>query len=73
MLYKTALTDSQGRFTFSAIGPGVYKIFAWSSIPSGGPYLNPDFITRFEGHGFPVDVQNNVSLTGIGVPLIPNQ
>jgi hypothetical protein len=73
MLYKNGVTDSQGRFTFSAINPGVYKIFAWSGIPPGAPYLNSEFIARFEGRGFPVDVQNDVPLTGIAVPLIPNQ
>jgi Carboxypeptidase regulatory-like domain len=49
-LYKTAVTDQNGRFTIRGIAPGDYKIFAWEVLEQFS-YFDPDVILRFESRG----------------------
>ena len=67
-LYKTALADASGRFRFTAVAPGDYKVFAWSFAETGA-WFDPDFLKRFEDRGSPVRVNagaaSNVNLPGI--------
>jgi hypothetical protein len=37
-LYKTAVSDTSGAFTFRGIPPGEYKVFAWEAIESFGHF-----------------------------------
>src|SRR4030095_10056097 len=45
-LYKSAVTDSSGRFRFQGIATGDYLVFAWSDVETGA-WQNPDFMRPF--------------------------
>jgi hypothetical protein len=46
-LFRTATTDEQGRYEFSAVPPGKYKIFAWEN-PEPGIWFAPGFLKSYE-------------------------
>jgi hypothetical protein len=48
--YRSALTDSQGRFTFANLPPGEYKLFAWDDVESGA-WTDPEFLKPIEAKG----------------------
>jgi len=68
-LYKTAVTDQNGRFTMMGITPGEYKLFGWNGLE---PYrfMDPDFISKFESDSTPVHVDES-SAQAIQVRMIP--
>jgi hypothetical protein len=68
-LYKTAVTDQNGRFSMMGITPGDYKLFGWNGLE---PYrfMDPDFISKFESDGTPVHVDES-SAQAIQVRMIP--
>ena len=49
-LYRTASTDSLGRFSMDGIPPGVYKLFASYDVESGA-WQDPDFLRQYEERG----------------------
>jgi hypothetical protein len=55
--YKAAITDAAGRFAFSNVRPGDYKLFAWEAIEPFS-YLDPDVLQRYESEGTPVRVDD---------------
>ena len=66
MAYRSAVSDANGRFVITNAAPGGYKLFAWSSIPSGA-YFNATFLSRYEDGGKPVNIDQastvNAALT----------
>jgi hypothetical protein len=70
-LYKFLVTGSDGRFRFSEIPPGDYKLFAWDDIETGA-WENAEFVRPFEMRGQPVRVTENskdsLTLTVIYTP-----
>ena len=54
--YKTTLAGPAGSFSFRGVPPGVYQLFAWESVPDTA-WLNPEFMTRWEGRGQVVSVE----------------
>lgn len=54
-LYSTATSDTQGRFTFTGVSPGNYKVFAWESVTPGA-YFNERFLASSEDRGRFVNV-----------------
>ena len=57
-LFKSAKTNS-GPFRFEKVPPGEYKLFALTE-ENGDPYLDPEFIQKYENRGAPVSVQGNM-------------
>lgn len=49
-LYRTTVTDQNGRFTLSNIPPGNYKLFSWEALQQSG-YFNSDVMKQFEAQG----------------------
>jgi hypothetical protein len=49
-LFKTAVTDQNGRFTFRGITPGNYRIFAWEGLEANS-YFDPDVLSQYEQQG----------------------
>jgi hypothetical protein len=68
-VYFSVPTDQNGRFSFSNVPPGSYKLFAWEDIP-GGAYQDPDYIQRFEDRGQILKVDAGAS-TDAQVTVIP--
>jgi hypothetical protein len=68
-LYRTATTDSNGRFSLAAVAPGDYRIFAWESMEEFG-WFDPDTISRAENQSRAVHV-TETSSEAVDVRLIP--
>jgi len=56
--YKTARTDSSGRYVIHGIAPGKYKLFAWDSIPEYA-YFSKEIQDRFNRYGTSVTISEN--------------
>jgi len=68
-LFKTVLTDQNGRFSFRGVPPGDYKIFAWEAIEQFS-YYDSDVVQRFESKGKPIHV-NESDKANAEVKIIP--
>jgi hypothetical protein len=57
-LYKS-VKSSNGAFLFEKVPPGDYRLFAWSedTIDNGGPWLDPEYLRKYEDRATPVRVQ----------------
>jgi hypothetical protein len=66
-LYRTGISDLNGRFELRAIAPGIYHLFAWSEL-EGAAYRNADFMKPFEGRGKPVRIEKD-GLISVNVQL----
>jgi 5-hydroxyisourate hydrolase-like protein (transthyretin family) len=49
-LYKSAVTDRTGRFTFTDIEPGEYRLFAFEVLETGAEF-DPEFMKAYEPQG----------------------
>jgi len=65
---KTASSDSSGRFEFSNVPPGSYRLFAFESIERG-VWQDPERMRPFEGRGVAIRVEDG-GKASIDVPLI---
>ena len=54
-LYKSAQTDTFGKFRFERIPPGDYRVFAWEDVVSGA-WQNPEFLRVYEDRGKPIQI-----------------
>jgi len=57
-LYKS-IRAGNGVFHFQKVPPGDYKLFVWSedTIDNGGPWLDPEYLRRYEDRATPVRIQ----------------
>lgn len=55
-LFKTATTDAQGRYTFSSVAPGDYRLAAFEFLEPGAAQ-DPDFLRAFESKAEKVSIQ----------------
>jgi len=60
MYYDRTTIDDKGRFTFSGIAPGEYKVFAFEQLADGAEQ-NPEFIARYETLGQSVMVNSSTT------------
>ncbi|HET9218288.1 MAG TPA: carboxypeptidase-like regulatory domain-containing protein [Terriglobia bacterium] len=49
-LYKSVLTDAEGRFEFQGVPPGEYLLLAWNNVEPGA-WMNADFLKPYEDRG----------------------
>jgi hypothetical protein len=61
-LFRSATTDSAGRYEFRGIPPGNYKVFAWEDIESKS-WMEPAYLRVFEDLGKGVAVGEGASET----------
>jgi hypothetical protein len=57
-LYKTAMTDADGRFTIQGIAPGDYTAFSWQTIEPFR-YFDLDFVGQFGNNGTSLYITEN--------------
>jgi hypothetical protein len=50
-LFKTATVDEDGAFIIRSVAPGTYTLVPLESRPAGEPWLNADFLSKYEGRG----------------------
>jgi hypothetical protein len=62
-LYRTAITGADGQFSMTGIMPGSYSILALQDHPSGEPWLNPDFLEKFQDKLRPLTLNSGSSTT----------
>ena len=60
-LYKS-VKSGNGVFHFQKVPPGEYKLFVWSEdmIDNGGPWLDPEYLKKYEERATPVRIQPDV-------------
>jgi hypothetical protein len=68
-LYKTSVTDQNGRFTFRGIAPGGYKAYSWETIEANAWY-DRDLLTQYEPHGKSVHIRES-GKEAIELKIIP--
>jgi len=68
-LYKSATTDSNGRFSIRGIAPGDYHVFSWESIEPYS-YFDPELIRPYESKGTPVHITESAKEM-LDLKLIP--
>jgi hypothetical protein len=68
-IYKTAVTDQNGRFNMLGVTPGDYKLFAWEDIEPYS-YYDPDVLRQYEDKGKPIHIAESDKET-IELRLIP--
>jgi len=69
LLYKTATTDQNGRFTIRGIAPGGYQIYAWESIEPNAWY-DREVLAQYENHSKHVRIQESTR-EAVDLKLIP--
>jgi len=68
-LYRTATTDATGRFNFTNVTPGQYRIFSWEAFESGMQF-DPDLLNKSEQQGRLIQVAE-ASDQHLDVKIIP--
>jgi len=68
-LFRSAVTDKSGKFTFRGVTPGNYKIFAWESLEPNA-YYDPQILRQYEDQGKQVRVLES-DKTIVDVKMIP--
>jgi len=49
-LYRTATTDSAGRYKMQGVAPGNYRVYAWEDVERDA-WQDPGFLSSIEGRG----------------------
>jgi len=68
-LFKDVETDQNGRFQFTGITPGGYRLFAWEALEPHS-YFDPEVLARYEHRGTPVRVRESSS-ESVRLEIIP--
>jgi hypothetical protein len=55
-LFKVVTTDSRGEFTISGVTPESYTIFAVADRPFREPWLNADYLSRYQERALPITI-----------------
>jgi hypothetical protein len=68
LFYKRAAVTN-GRFAFTDLPPGSYKLFAWEDLPTGADE-NAEFMRQYEQRGRAVTIRAGVASPEVALPLI---
>lgn len=68
-LFRTAITDQNGRFKVSGVPPGNYKAYAWEAIELYS-WFDPEILARDDARSKAIRVEESSNLT-VDVPVIP--
>lgn len=60
--YQSAASNGQGKYEFSGLTPGDYKVYVFDEITPGS-WLNPEFMKKYEALGVPVKLDEGVTAT----------
>jgi hypothetical protein len=56
-LFRTASMEEDGAFTIRGVAPGTYTLVFLENRPSGEPWLNADFMAKYEGRARAIEVK----------------
>jgi hypothetical protein len=68
-LYKSAVSDAEGKVQLQGIPPGDYTLFAWEDVDENA-WQSPEFLQTYEGRGLRIHLADGVR-QDVHVPLIP--
>src|SRR5262249_13619370 len=68
-LYRTAVTNQDGRFTIRGLPPGDYRLLAWEDIEPFA-YFDPEVLRQYEALGKAIRIQESSKETA-EVRIIP--
>jgi hypothetical protein len=63
VLYRTATSDANGKFSIRSVSPGNFKVFAWQQPIVGGAYYNATFMAKYEDRGRSVSVAEGATVS----------
>jgi uncharacterized protein (DUF2141 family) len=69
-LAKSAVVGTDGHFSFSAVAPGRYKLFAWEDADENAALYDAEFRKPFEGKSQSVDIAEKQKAT-VQLKVIP--
>lgn len=55
-LYRSAISEIDGRYEIRGVAPGSYHLYAWPDL-EGAAYRNAEFMKAFDDRGVPVQVK----------------
>jgi hypothetical protein len=74
-LYQAiGMNPATTEFRFRGMVPGDYKLFAWeisTTQPTGLPFRNAEFLSKYESFGTIVRVEKGATLGGLRIRMIP--
>ena len=59
--YKSAISDTSGRFEVTGLAPGNYTVFAWEAVPNNA-WMNTEFLAPYESRGQHITVGSGSSV-----------
>lgn len=62
VLYRTATSDANGRFSIRNVSPGSFKVFAWEQPIAGNAFYNALFLAKHEDKGRSVNVSQGATV-----------
>src|SRR6185436_15721855 len=68
-LYKTGLTDAEGRFTIRGVTPGDYRVYSWEDIEPFS-YFDATILRQYEQQGKLVHIAEGAA-ESVDVKIIP--
>jgi hypothetical protein len=68
-LYKTGITDPNGKISLRGLTPGDYRLFAWEDIEPYS-YFDPDVLRQYEQQGKLVHVKESIT-EQVDMKIIP--
>ena len=68
-LYKSVAADRTGRFTFSDIAPGEYRLFAFEALETGAEF-DPELMKLYEAQGRGVRIAESMA-NSIDIRVVP--
>ena len=68
-LFRSTTTDQSGRFGFTRVVPGDYRLFAWEALETNA-YFDPEVLKAAEPQSKPTRVEESAKLE-IQLPVIP--
>jgi hypothetical protein len=69
-LYKTAITDQNGKVSLRGLAPGDYRLFAWEDIEPYS-YFDPEVLRQYEPQGKLVHVKESAT-EQVDLKIIPS-
>jgi carboxypeptidase family protein len=61
-LYRVAIANTNGQFTFPSVAPGSYKAFAWENVEQFS-WFDPTVLARYESQGMAATVNDSSNVT----------
>jgi hypothetical protein len=62
VLYRSHISDVEGRYQLRGVAPGSYHLFAWTEL-AGAAFRNEQFLKEYEGKARPVEIEKGARIS----------